>query len=99
MNRFAPVEGSDLRTIEPVGGVFHVAGLIRSPHQLISIKWKVDNASGSTECEAWRGQHEIFWFFSFDILFESPNQMLGKWQIAVFFAFSLNHFQLFSIKI
>jgi hypothetical protein len=29
------------------------------PHQLISIKWKVDNASGSTECEAWRGQHEI----------------------------------------
>jgi len=59
MNRFVPVEGSDLSTIEPVGGVFHVAGLIRSPHQLISIKWEVDNASGSTECEAWRGQHEI----------------------------------------
>ena len=59
MNRFVPVEGSDLRTIEPVNGVFLVAGLIRSPHQLISIKWEVDNASGSTECEAWRGQHEI----------------------------------------
>ena len=59
MNRFVPVEGSDLRTIEPVNGVFLVAGLIRSPHQLISIKWEVDSASGSTECEAWRGQHEI----------------------------------------
>ena len=61
MNRTAPIEGSDLRTIEPVGGVFHVAGFIRSPHQMISIKWEVDNpsGSGSTECEAWRGQHEI----------------------------------------
>lgn len=61
MNRPVPVEGSDLRTIEPVGGVFRVAGLIRSPHQLISIKWEVDNpsGSGSTECEAWRGQYEI----------------------------------------
>ena len=56
MNRFAPVEGSDLRTVEPVGGVFHVAGFIRSPHQMISIKSEVDNpaGSGSTECEAWR---------------------------------------------
>lgn len=61
MNRFAPIEGSDLRTIEPVGGVFHVAGFIRSPNQMISIKWEVDNpvGSGSTECEAWRGQYEI----------------------------------------
>lgn len=57
--RNPPITGSDLRIIEPVNGVFRVAGLIRSPHQLISIKWEVDNASGSTECEAWRGQYEI----------------------------------------
>lgn len=54
MNRFAPVEGSDLRTIKPVSGVFRVAWFIRTPRQMISIKWEVDNASGSTECEAWR---------------------------------------------
>jgi hypothetical protein len=57
--RTPPVTGSDLRTTEPVNGVLRVAGLIRSPHQLISIKWKVGGASGSTECEAWLGQHEI----------------------------------------
>jgi hypothetical protein len=57
--RTAPVTGSDLRTIEPVNGVFRVGGLIRSPNQLISIKWEVDNFSGSTECAAWRGQYEI----------------------------------------
>lgn len=59
MNRYAPIEGSDLRIIEPVGGVFRVAGLIRNPSQLIIINWEVDNAIGSTECEAWRGQCEI----------------------------------------
>lgn len=32
---------------------------IRTPHDMVSIKWEVDNASGSTECEAWRVQHEI----------------------------------------
>lgn len=61
MNRYPPVEGSDLRTIEPVNNVFRVAGLIRSPFQLIRINWEVDNptGSGSTECEAWRGQYEM----------------------------------------
>ena len=59
MKRALPITGSDLHTIEPVNGVFHVAGLIRGPHQLISIKWEVDGFSGSKECEAWRGQHEI----------------------------------------
>ena len=59
MSRTAPVTGSDLTHLEPVGGVIRVAGLIRSPNQMISIKWEVDNASGSTECEAWRGQYEI----------------------------------------
>ena len=59
MNRQAPVTGSDLCAAYPVGGVIRVGGLIRSPDQLISIRWEVDNASGSTECEAWRGQYEI----------------------------------------
>lgn len=57
--RTAPIEGTDVRAIEPVNGVFHVAGIIRTPRQLISIAWEVDNSSGSTECEAWRGQYEI----------------------------------------
>jgi hypothetical protein len=61
MNRYLPVEGSDLHTIEPVNNVFRVAGIIRSHLQLISITWEVDNptGSGSTECEAWRGQYEL----------------------------------------
>ena len=32
---------------------------VKDPHQIISIKWVVDGFSGSTECEAWRGQYEI----------------------------------------
>lgn len=32
---------------------------IKNPRQMISIKWEVDGSSGSTECEAWRGQYEI----------------------------------------
>jgi hypothetical protein len=55
----APIEGKDITEITPVNGVFHVAGIIRSPNQLISIKWEGDSSSGSTECEAWRGQYEI----------------------------------------
>jgi hypothetical protein len=54
-----PIEGSDVTEITPVNGVLHVGGMIRSPSDLISIRWEVDNASGSTECEAWRGQFEI----------------------------------------
>lgn len=55
------ITGSDVtnRTVTPSNGLFHVGGLIRRPGQLISIKWEIDNASGSTECEAWRGQYEI----------------------------------------
>lgn len=61
MNRFAPIEGSDFSAIEPVGGVLYVAGFIRNPRQMISIRWEVNNpaGSGSTECEAWEGQHQI----------------------------------------
>jgi hypothetical protein len=53
------IEGSDVNAIEPVNGVIHVAGIIRSPQTMIGIRWEVDGASGKTECEAWRGQHEI----------------------------------------
>lgn len=54
-----PVEGSDVTTIEPSNNVIHVAGIIRSPLQLIRINWLVDGSSGSSECEAWKGQYEI----------------------------------------
>lgn len=53
------IEGSDVTEITPVNGVLHVGGIIRSPYDLISICWEVDNASGSTQCEAWLGQFEI----------------------------------------
>lgn len=59
MTRAVPVTGSDLETLTPVNGVIHLAGIIRSPHQLVSISWEVDGASGSTECEAWEGQYRI----------------------------------------
>ena len=33
---------------------------IKSPHQLISIEWNYKEiCSGSTQCEAWRGQYHI----------------------------------------
>ena len=32
---------------------------VKSPFNIIRIEWIVDNSSGATECEAWRGQHEI----------------------------------------
>lgn len=54
-----PIEGYDITKATPTNGVIHVGGIIRSPHQHISIDWNIDGASGSTQCEAWRGQHEI----------------------------------------
>ena len=57
--RNAPIEGSDVTEATPTNGVFRVAGFIRSPHDIISIRWEVDGASGSTECEAWLGQHKL----------------------------------------
>ena len=56
-----PTTGSYVtsRTVTPTNGIFHIGGLIRRPEQLVSIAWEVDNSSGSTECEAWRGQYEI----------------------------------------
>ena len=32
---------------------------VKSPFNIIRIEWIVDRSSGATECEAWRGQHEI----------------------------------------
>ena len=32
---------------------------VKSPFNIIRIEWIVGNSSGVTECEAWRGQHEI----------------------------------------
>ena len=32
---------------------------VKSPFNIIRIEWIVDNSSGATECQAWRGQHEI----------------------------------------
>lgn len=53
------ITGSDVTELIPVNGVIHVAGIIRNPLQKIIISWIVDNSSGSTCCEAWRGQYEI----------------------------------------
>lgn len=32
---------------------------VKTPRDMVSIAWEVDGVSGSTECEAWRGQYEI----------------------------------------
>ncbi len=50
---------SDITQIEPVNGVMHVAGIVKTPDQLVIISWEVDNSSGNTICQAWRGQYEI----------------------------------------
>lgn len=36
-----------------------VTKFVRSPRTIVRIFWEVDGSSGSTECEAWRGQFEI----------------------------------------
>lgn len=40
-------------------GVIDLHGAVSSPHDWVSIGWQVDGYSGSTQCAAWRGQHEI----------------------------------------
>lgn len=59
MTRLVPIVGSNIETLTPINGIIHLAGIIRSPNQLVSIAWEVDGASGSTECAAWEGQHCI----------------------------------------
>ena len=53
------ITGSDTTHIEPVNGVLHVAGIVKTPDQLVIITWEVDGSSGTTICPAWQGQYEI----------------------------------------
>ena len=53
------ITGSDITQIESVNGVIHVAGIVKTPEQLVKIAWEVNNSSGETICQAWRGQYEI----------------------------------------
>ena len=53
------IEKSDITQIEPVNGVMHVAGIVKTPDQLVIITWEVDGSSGTTICPAWQGQYEI----------------------------------------
>ena len=53
------ISGSDIEEISFINGVALVGAIVRRPSDKISIFWQVDNASGTTNCEAWQGQHEI----------------------------------------
>ena len=53
------ITGSDVTEIEPVNGVIHVGGIIKTPTQLIRIKWKVAGLYGENICEADYGQYLI----------------------------------------
>ena len=50
---------SDITQIESVNGVMHVAGIVKTPDQLVIITWEIDSSSGTTICPAWQGQYEI----------------------------------------
>ena len=53
------ITGSNITQIEPVNGVIHVAGSVKTPDQLVKIAWEVDNSSGVTICQARWVQYEI----------------------------------------
>ena len=53
------ITGSDVTEIEPVNGVIHYAGIIKTPTQLIRINWEVACLSGANICEADYGQYLI----------------------------------------
>jgi len=42
-----------------INGKILIGAVVRSPLDKVRIKWEVDGSSGSTICEAWRGQYEI----------------------------------------
>lgn len=46
-------------TFTPAMGRVNLQGSIKNPNQKVQIDWEVDGSSGSTICEAWRGQFEI----------------------------------------
>ena len=39
--------------------VIDVSTWVKTPMQKVAIRWEVDGCSGTTICEAWRGQYEI----------------------------------------
>ena len=55
------ITGSDVTEFEfkPVNGVIHYGGAIKTPTQLIRIKWKVAGLYGENVCEADYGQYLI----------------------------------------
>ena len=53
------ITGSDVTEFEPVNGVIYYGGAIKTPTQLIRIKWELDCSPGETVCEADHGQYEI----------------------------------------
>ena len=53
------ITGSDVTEIEPVNGVIYVAGIVKTPTQLMRIKWEMVGLPGETICQAMDGQYEI----------------------------------------
>ena len=65
------ITGSDITKIEPVNGVLHVGGIIKTPTQLIKINWEINGLPGATICQADCGQYEI------DCLVQSGHKILS----------------------
>ena len=53
------ITGSDVTEIEPVNGVIYVAGIVKTPTQLMRIKWEMVGLPGETICQADCVQYEI----------------------------------------
>lgn len=53
------IEGTDLVDIPNINGKILIGAVVRSPLDKVHIKWEVDGSTGTTICEAWRGQYEI----------------------------------------
>ena len=53
------ITGSLVTLFEPVNGVIHYGGAIKTPTQLIGINWEVACLSGTNICEADYGQYLI----------------------------------------
>lgn len=56
-------ENTKIPAFDAVIANFHkVKSLVSGPFDVIRIYWEVDGASGSTDCEAWRGLSELSGF-------------------------------------
>ena len=53
------ITGSLVTLFEPVNGVIHYGGAIKTHTQLIGINWERACTSGETICQAGDGQYEI----------------------------------------